>query len=63
MGSALLGVVFCLNFGPFLFLLLFPCQVSFLYFFNYLFFTPNFQNSKRESVTFLLEEIGGKKHC
>jgi hypothetical protein len=28
-GSALWGVVFCLDFGPFLFLPLFPCWVSF----------------------------------
>jgi hypothetical protein len=36
--SALLGVVFCLDFGPFFFLLLFPCWVFFLYLFIYLCF-------------------------
>jgi hypothetical protein len=35
--SALLDVVFCLDFGPFFFLLLFPCIVFFLYLFIYLF--------------------------
>jgi hypothetical protein len=36
--SALWGVVFCLDFSPFLFfLLLFPCQVFFLYLSIYLF--------------------------
>jgi hypothetical protein len=33
--SALSGVVFCLDFSPFLFLLLFPCQVFFFYLFTY----------------------------
>jgi hypothetical protein len=37
----LLGVIFCLDFGPFFFLLLFPCQVFFLskcFSFIYLFY-------------------------
>ncbi len=29
--SALSGVIFCLDFGPFFILLLFPCQVFFIY--------------------------------
>jgi hypothetical protein len=35
-GSALSGVVFCLDFDPFFFLLLFPAGVFFLYLFIYL---------------------------
>ncbi len=34
--SALSGVVFCLDFDPFVFLLLFACLVFFLYLFIYL---------------------------
>jgi hypothetical protein len=34
--SALGGVVFCLDFGPFCFLLLFPCRMFFLPLFIYL---------------------------
>jgi hypothetical protein len=33
--SALSGVIFCLEFCPFFFFLLFPCQVFFLYLFIY----------------------------
>ncbi len=33
MRFALSGMVFCLEFGPFFFLLLFACQVFFLYLF------------------------------
>jgi hypothetical protein len=33
--SALLSMVFCLDFSPFFFLLLFPCQVFFLYLSTY----------------------------
>jgi hypothetical protein len=32
-GSALWGVVFCLDFGPFILLPLFPCRVFFPYLF------------------------------
>jgi hypothetical protein len=35
MCSALSGVVFCLNFGHFIFLILFPCRSFFLYLFIY----------------------------
>jgi len=35
MGSALSGVFFCLDFSPFLFLLLFPCHVFFISLFIY----------------------------
>jgi hypothetical protein len=34
---ALWGVVFCLDLGPFFFLLLFPCRGLFIYLCNYLF--------------------------
>jgi hypothetical protein len=36
-GSALLGVIFCLDSGPFFFLIMFPSWVFFLYLFIYLF--------------------------
>ncbi len=40
--SALSGVKFCLDFGPFFFLLLFPSQVIFLYLFIYYFIILQF---------------------
>jgi hypothetical protein len=36
-GFAIWGVVFCLDFGSFFFLLFFPCWMFFLYLFIYLF--------------------------
>jgi hypothetical protein len=36
LGSALLGVIFCLDSSPFFFLLMFPCRVFFLYIYIYL---------------------------
>jgi hypothetical protein len=47
--SALWGVVFCLDFCPFLFLLLFPCWMFFLYLFIYL-FMRNYVVGKPEAV-------------
>jgi hypothetical protein len=60
MGSAVLGVVFCLDFRPFLFSSLVPLSGVFPFLLLLFFFTHNFQNSKREFVIFLLEEIGEK---
>ncbi len=40
MRSTFSGVIFCLDFDPIVFLLLFPCQVFFLYLFIYLSIFP-----------------------
>jgi hypothetical protein len=45
--SAIWGVVFCLDFGPFFFLLLFPCCVFFplfIYLFNLISNSPSLGN-------------------
>jgi hypothetical protein len=49
--SALWGVVFCLDLGPFFFLFLFPCRVFFFYLFIYLFIDDIFPCTPRKDTT------------
>ncbi len=50
MRFALWGVIFCLNFGPFFFLLLFPCHAFFLSFFIYLYKPHDQKNGGRSML-------------
>jgi len=63
--SALQGMVFCLDLGPFFFFLfLFPCSVFFFYLFIYLFIDDIFPYTPRKGTTLLHTRCSlGMAHC